>query len=254
MPARKNFLLRAVIMVTLLSQWAGAADQTRTLTTDHSARPFTITQPVNIPGVTLKPGVYSIHVVDHLWERYILHVDGPQAGIHLTFLAIENPEIPRPGKPGEVNWNNEADGATFVRGWLFSGIPGVLEFVYPKAEAVSIAKTNAAKVPAIDPVSEGRPGNLADLSKVDREEITLWLLTQTHVGPGDTAGSIQAERYPEVAAAKRKPSVARLPQTASNLPLLVLVGVLALMAAISLRVYGAVTCRWNRRPPSEKYL
>jgi hypothetical protein len=237
MPTKRTLFSCAVILLALWPQWVRATEQTHALVTDHTPQRFTVSQPIHIPGVTLKPGPYSIHVVDHLWERYILHVDGPESGTHLTFLAIENSEIPKPAKSGEIDWNSEASGATYMRGWLFPGISGVLEFVYPKAEAVSIAKSNAATVPAIDPVSEGRPGNLADLSKVDREEITLWLLTQTHVGPGDTAGDIRAERYPEVAAARRKPGVTRLPQTASNLPFLVILGLFAFVVAISLRIF-----------------
>jgi hypothetical protein len=236
--AIKTFLLSfAALILGLWPQGASAAAQTPALATDHTPRKFTVSQPVHIPGLMLKPGAYSIHVVDHLWERYIVHIDGPEAGVHLTFLAVENTAIPKSTESGKIDWDHAVGGATYVRGWVFPGVPGVLEFVYPKTEAVAIAQSNAAKVPAIDPVSEGRPGNLADLSKVDREEITLWLLTQTHVGPGDTASGIQAERYPMVASARRKSSVARLPQTASNLPLIVMLGMFSLVAAISVRIY-----------------
>ena len=72
-------------------------------------------------------------------------------------------------------------------GWLFPGEAAVLEFVYPKGDAVAIAKSNNAKVPAIDPVSEGRPEELKGLSKTDLELVTLWLLSSTQVGPGDSA-------------------------------------------------------------------
>jgi hypothetical protein len=206
------------------------------LATDHTPEKFTVSGPTNIPGVVLKPGTYSIHVVDHLSERYIVHVDGPKAGVHLSFLAVENAGAPKPEKPGQVDWNNSAGGANYMRGWLFPGIPGVLEFVYPKAEAVAIAKSNVAKVPAIDPVSEGRPPQIAGLSKADLEEITLWLLTETKAGPNDTAADIKAERYPQVATA-RKPSIAKLPQTASNLPLLFLLGMLFPLAATGVRIF-----------------
>jgi hypothetical protein len=112
----------------------------------------------------------------------------------------------------------------------------MLEFVYPKADAVAIAKSNHAKVPAIDPVSEGRPPTIKGLSKSDLELVTLWLLSSTHVGPEDSSGGIQAERYPEVASAKHKPVVARLPQTASDLAWLGLLGALSLVMAFGVRV------------------
>jgi hypothetical protein len=197
---------------------------------------FTTSEPANIPGATLHPGSYSIQVIDHLSERYVVRVDGPDGGTHYSFLALANPDITKPAKTGEVLWSSPAGGKQYVRGWLFPGTSSVLEFVYPKAEAVAIAKSNQAKVPAIDPASEGRPIEIKGLSKSDLQLVTLWLLSATQVGPGDTSGGIQAERYPEVAVA-RKPVVSRLPQTASNLPLIGLVGAFSMLAALAIRVF-----------------
>ena len=205
-----------------------------------SSSKFTATEPANIPGLTLKPGTYSIHVVDHLSERYVVRVDGAQRGVHYSFLALENPDIPKPAKPGLVNWDNAAGGKQYLRGWLFPGASSVLEFVYPKAEAVAIAKSNQAKVPAIDPASEGRPVQIKGLSKSDLELVTLWLLSSTHVGPGDSAAGIQAERYRQVASAERKPVVSRLPQTGSNLPSIAFVGAFSLLFAMALRIFRPI--------------
>ena len=197
---------------------------------------FTTSEPANIPGLTLHPGSYSIQVVDHLSERYVVRVDGPGGRVHYSFLALANAGIPKPTGPGRVLWNNPAGGKQYVRGWLFPGTSSVLEFVYPKAEAVAIAKSNQAKVPAIDPASEGRPIEIKSLSKSDLQLVTLWLLSSTHVGPGDSATGIQAERYPEVAVA-RKPVISKLPQTASNLPWVGLLGALSILSALAIRIF-----------------
>jgi hypothetical protein len=111
-----------------------------------------------------------------------------------------------------------AGGKHYLRGWYFAGAPSVLEFVYPKSEAVAIAKGNQATVPPIDPASEGRPVSIKGLSKDDLEVVTLWLLSPTKVGPGDTSGGIQAAKYTKVASVERKPVISRLPQTGSDLP------------------------------------
>jgi hypothetical protein len=196
-------------------------------------------EPTNIPGLTLPPGTYSIHVVDHLSERFIVRVDAPKRGIHYSFLALENAAIPKPQAPGPVAWSNPpAAGKEYLRGWLFPGVPEVLEFVYPKAEAVDIAKSNQAKVPAIDPASEGRAPAIKGLSKSDMELVTLWLLSSTQVGPGDSSGGIQAERYKEqVAGVPQKPVIRKLPQTGSYLPLVGLLGAFSLLTAIALRIF-----------------
>lgn len=193
-------------------------------------------EPTSIPGLTLPPGAYTIHVVDHLAERFVVRVDGPRRGVHYSFLALENAAIPKPEAPGPVVWSNAPAGKEYLRGWLFPGVPAVVEFVYPKAEAVDIAKSNQAKVPAIDPASEGRPALIKGLSKSDFELVTLWLLSPTQVGPGDSSGGIQAERYQQqVATAAAKPVIRKLPQTASNLPLIGLLGAFCVLAATGLR-------------------
>src|ERR1700744_317364 len=164
---------------------------------------FKTSEPTNIPGLTLDPGSYSIQVIDHLSARYIVSIDGPGGQPHYRFLALENPAIRKPVKRGLVLWDHPSEGKRYVRGWLFPGTSSVLEFVYPKAEAVAIAKSNHAEVPAIDPASEGRPVELKGLSESDLRLINLWLLSSTNVGPGDTASGIKAERYPEVAGARK---------------------------------------------------
>ncbi len=198
---------------------------------------FTVSEPTEIPGMTLRPGSYTIHVVDHLSERYVVRVDGLKGRIHSTFLAIENPEVPKPTTPGRVLWANSPGDKEYLRGWLFRDEPAVLEFVFPKNEAVAIAKTNNAKVPAIDPASEGRPPTIKGLSKSDLELVTLWLLSSTRVGPSDSSAGIQAERYRQIASVEHKPVIARLPQTASSLPWILLLGALSMLTAAGIRVY-----------------
>jgi LPXTG-motif cell wall-anchored protein len=198
---------------------------------------FTVSQPLEVPGLTLRPGSYSIHVVDHLSERYVVRVDGPRGRTHSTFLAIENPDIPKPANPGQVLWTNAPDGKEYVRGWLFRGEPAVLEFVFPKNDAVAIAKSNDAKVPAIDPASEGRPAKIKGLSKSDLELVNLWLLSSTHVGPGDTSGGIQAEHYHQIASVSHRPVISRLPQTGSSLPWVALLGAFSVGIALVMRIF-----------------
>ena len=94
-------------------------------------------------------------------------------------------------------------------------------------------------MPAIDPASEGRPAELSGLSKDDMEIVSLWLLSATRVGPNDNAPTIKAEKYQQVATARPvHPVINQLPHTASELPLLLLTGLLSLSGAAAL---------WSRR-------
>jgi LPXTG-motif cell wall-anchored protein len=210
---------------------------------DVHSKKFIAPEPTNIPGLTLPPGSYSIAAVFRTSDRYVVLVEGSRIRGRYHFLAIANPEIPKPATPGLVLWNNPAGGKQFLREWYFAGAPSVLEFVYPKAEAVAIAKSNQATVPAIDPASEGRPVTIQGLSKSDLELVNLWLLIPTKVGSDDSTGGIQAKRYTNVASAERKPVISRLPQTGSNLPLIALLGGCFLTAAMAIRVFRPAYAR-----------
>ena len=231
---------------------------------------FSVTSKTQIPGLTLKPGSYSIRVVDRLSDRVIVRVDAADGSGHSTFIGLENADLPKPSTPGLVPWTGSGN-LNYVRGWYFSSLPSVVEFVYPKADAAKIALKADTKVPAIDPESEGRVSD-KNLSHDDMELVTLWLLSSTRVGPGTGSPAVQAERYhapvnpqPQVATAETRPAVeapasapvakrpaersqpqvaslhrpkpvvATLPHTASNLPLVYLLGAFSLLGGAAVR-------------------
>ena len=193
---------------------------------------FKVVTPLAVPGLTLQPGAYTIHVVDHLHDRFIVKVAGQRE--HATFIGIPAPQLKQTASSGMATWPNASGSTAYVRGWQFAGLPSALEFVYPKADAVAIAKANNARVAAADPESEGR-GQLSGLSQDDLELVTLWLLTPTHVGAGDASGGIQAQKYQEVASL-HKPVIAKLPHTASDMPWLWLLCAASLSGAMALRL------------------
>lgn len=200
---------------------------------------FNVSSTAKVPGLTLEPGAYTIRVVNKLSDRLILTVDSANGDRHSTFLGIPNRSIPRPSHASSVSWSNPANGLDYLRGFYFPGGPAVTEFVYPKAEAVSIANSNQDKVPAIDPASEGRVAD-PTLSDQDMKLVTLWLLSAERVGPSATA-SIKAERYQQVGYTQPKVPLTALPHTASSLPWLWLVSLCSLLAAISIRGIRVLT-------------
>ena len=249
--------MRLKSVVCAVSLLAGTA----ALCVAQTASQFTVTEQTKVPGLTLKPGTYSIRVVDHLSDRLIVRVDGTQGDAHSTFLGIQNGKITKPSSSGPVVWTKSPKGGTILRGFEFPGGGSVVEFVYPKAEAVSIATVNDSKVPAIDPASEGKVADKG-LSKDDLEVVTLWLLSSTTVGPNDSKPAIAAEKYvappsnqvasagpaPEMGGAsapqaapapvrKAKPVIAKLPHTASVMPLVWMLGAFCLIGAALLRVF-----------------
>ena len=220
---------------------------------------FQLADKTQVPGQLLKKGSYSITVLDHLTDRMVLRVTSSDGKELTTFLALPGGAriSNRPAQgPIKVNLGK---GTEALRGFVFAD-GSVAEFVYPKDEAVSLAKANNVTVPAIDPASEGRPAASA-LSHTDMELVTLWMLTPTTVGaePGieakryqaevaessappalpAPAGSGHARTAPPAAEAAVKPKkvahpIATLPHTASELPMLAGVGFGCLLAAAML--------------------
>jgi hypothetical protein len=237
---------------------------------------FSVVKKTEVPGATLKAGAYSIRVVDHLSDRVVLQIEGRDGKALTTFLGLPSAALQNGVSKGPVAWNAGPKGEDALRGFAFPGGVAV-EFVYPKDEAVSIAKVNAGKVTAIDPASQGIPAG-TKLSKDDMQMLNLWLLSTTTVGStNDSQPAIQAERYQqpaqsaqqvqrastepattpypsqprvsrarvvrrpvaanqEVASVKRPPVLSALPHTASDLPAILLAGILALLLAATLRI------------------
>lgn len=152
---------------------------------------FSVSSPTEVPGKVLKPGSYTIRVVDHLSDRIVLRIENPDGKAATTFLGLPASALGS-GGTGPVEWSGSPKGSKALRGFSFAGGSAV-EFVYPKDEAVAIAKANSSKVAAIDPASDNLPAH-TDLSRDDMQMVTLWSLSATRVGPHDTP-AIQAEHY-----------------------------------------------------------
>ena len=172
---------------------------------DGTGTPLTVATPTQVPGKTLKPGNYRIRVVDHLSDRMIIQVNGP--GGSQTFLALPKSGLPS-GSQGPITLQSK--GKQALRGFTFPD-GTVAEFVYPKSEAVSLAKSNDTTIPAVDPASEGRSAD-PNLSRTDMEMVTLWMLTPEPVGPGNSGPAISAAKYQQPAA----PAVSSTPRASDS--------------------------------------
>jgi hypothetical protein len=241
---------------------------------------FAIDHKTEVPGLTLKPGEYSIRILDQLSDRMIVRIDSSTGKDHAIFLAVPNSSIATASGSGAVNWNSPPKGADALRGFSFATNKTV-EFVYPKAEAVELAKLNAAQVLAIDPESQAMPPALKNLSKDDMQIVNLWVLALTTTGPNHKTPAILAQRYqgqksagstvvantqpaatPQPATAqsnqvasveapgiesqawdsapavkRARPAMARLPKTASLMPLVWLVGLFSFVGALCLGLF-----------------
>ncbi len=161
-----------------------------------------ITQKTEAPGLSLSPGSYTMRVADHLNDRIIIQLQRKGA-ILATLLAYPANNLSASTGSGPIIFNAGLKSKPTLRGYAFPGGLTV-EFVYPKKDAVALAKDNNVRVMAVDPGSEGRP-KLPQLTQTDLNEVTLWMLTPTPVQPGETGPGIQAARYQAPAPASAPP-------------------------------------------------
>jgi LPXTG-motif cell wall-anchored protein len=217
-----KMLLPLLATLTPLSLWAAGPD--------GASAQFTVSQPTMVPGMTLSPGSYTISVTDHLRDRFVLRIEGT-SGDHTLFIGVPSNGLKDSSKGGVVPYDSAPDGKSAIRGFVFKSATPI-EFVYPKNDAVALAKANEKKVLAVDPVSEGKSENMSSLNKDDMQMISLWTLTPEPVsGGGDP--KISASKYEQQVASltPHRPAMKSLPHTASSTPAIFLLGLLSAIGA-----------------------
>ena len=197
---------------------------------DGASAKFTVSQETMIPGTTLQPGTYSIQVMDHLQDRFVLRIQGAGGTDHTLFLGVPSTSLKSSGDSGAVAYASGPSGKAALRGFVFGGSTAI-EFVYPKNDAVALAKLNEKKVLAVDPASEGKSEQLGNLNKDEMQMVTLWMLTPTPVGNGGDPQIAAAKYQNQVASLTphRPAAVKSLPHTASVFPTMILIGIVAML-------------------------
>jgi hypothetical protein len=214
---------------------------------------ITIDEPVQLPGTTLQPGTYVIKLVDLGANRHTVQFfEKDEKHIVTTILAIPNERVRPTGKSVFAFWETPAGEPKALRAWFYPGDNFGQEFAYPKEEATRIsARNNNVTVPIIDEKEKDQKTEASTQS-------TTTAVTATEPAPAPVAvaepspAPAPAPAPVEVAAAQQPvpatvdtssdaqrvtapPPAETLPRTASNLPLLTLIGMLSMLAALALR-------------------
>jgi hypothetical protein len=150
-----------------------------------------------------------------------------------TFLTIPNYRLQPAGKP-IITFEERAAGAPeAVRAWFYPGENYGHEFVYPKAKAVQLAKANNQPVASM-------PTELAANTTMPAKTMQESHVVAMKQAPLKAQKPTEQEvEVAEVFALSPPPVVDSLPQTASSLPLVGLIGLLAFGIARLLRRAGA---------------
>jgi hypothetical protein len=207
----------------------------------------TVNSPIEIPGVhltgwgILPAGTYVFKILDSQADRHIVQIfNQDETIVYATILAIPNYRLKATDKT-VVTFNERPAGQPeALRGWFYPGRNWGEEFVYPKAKAMELAKT--AKTPVLFTEAEIPVEVAVPIKSVD-EPVVVQLKQVPIMAIQPTGEEVQLAvvvtpppAEPEVAPVQvAQAPVERLPDTASNLPLIGLCGLVALGGAFAIR-------------------
>lgn len=208
---------------------------------------ITFSGPVEIPGVHLKgwgvlpAGTYVFKLLNSESDRHIVQIfNADESVVYATILAIPDYRLHATGKTVMTFSERPAGEPDALRAWFYPGKQWGDEFVYPKARAMEIAKT--AKVPVLftpteTPAEVTEPIKTADAPAVVQMQQEPVMAVQPTGEQVQLSEVVTAPPAAEVAATPTPAPIAEtLPATGSSMPLIGLLGLLALGGALSLRV------------------
>src|SRR3954463_5427459 len=108
---------------------------------------LTFSGPIQIPGATLPAGSYVFKLADIPGNRHVVQVfDKDEKKIYTTILAIPNDRLDPTDNPVVLFSERASGSAQAIKVWYYPGDRIGDEFVYPKSQAMRIAKETHQRV------------------------------------------------------------------------------------------------------------
>jgi hypothetical protein len=216
---------------------------------------LTVNEAIEIPGATLSPGKYVVKLVDSQSDRHIVQFTNDREDqVISTVLAIPNQRMKPTGDSEFTFYEGTQGQAPALRAWFYPGDNFGQQFAYPERKAMELSSVSGEKVPvAPQDLTPAEPKRQAEArtesttttrtqpatparEQVERVDPTLMAQAQPKQQPPtprERAATPPAQ--PKESTPKPSPGESDLPATASPAPLLGLMGVLSLGAALGLR-------------------
>jgi hypothetical protein len=234
---------------------------------------FTFSGPIALPGVTLPAGRYLFHIVDTTASRKVIQVlSDDQKKPYTMANTIADQRRDPPNDATVVFYESARGTSAAVKSWWYPGETIGYQFIYPRTQAKQIAKatgqpvlttrtdstkseeTKSAELTRVDAKGRDVDVNAADAAgqsagfrdssanstvfNRNTPSITEGVnRTPPQTAQNGAAVSGSAQDQFNSRNANNAPRTARseLPRTASNLPLVGLIGVLSALAFVTLR-------------------
>jgi hypothetical protein len=223
--------------------------------------PFSINDPFEIPSMILEPGRYVFRLVEREPQRNVLDVfetvqlwTGDETRLISTLLTMPNYDQPTTDKTVFSFFERGPKQPKALRIWFAPGRNYGQEFVYPKLQAVELAKSVGRAVLSLPPELPGDLGKLA--SAAPQPSLPPPAATPAATAPSAPVAPRMPAAVPKIIpttvvapvvnapapiqsrARAREPQMiaASLPKTASYLALFAALGILGIFAGALLRI------------------
>ena len=195
----------------------------------------TFSQSVEVPGKILPAGTYTFKLLDSPSDRHIVQIFDAD-GTHLitTILAINNYRLQPTGDTVMMFSERPADSPDALRAWFYPGDNFGQEFVYPKHRAFELAQRIKANVPAVAVDVDDTTIKTTPVVAMTPEEKEVEV--ESRPAPAAETPAPTATVTPTPAPVSVASKTGELPQTASSMPLIALLGGLSISLALGLKL------------------
>jgi outer membrane biosynthesis protein TonB len=222
----------------------------------------TISQSIEVPGAVLAPGKYVFKLMNSDSNRHVVQIMNERENhVYTTNLAFAKQRMEPADKTVLTFYEMPGGGPEPIRSWFYPGDTIGQEFAYPKTRATEIAQATHQKVPVLSASNEPAATVAAPVE-------TPTPAVETAAEPAPTTVPAESEQpvaapppSPEAAAAEPQPDAApapppeeeqaatppatpsdtapaepKMPQTASNIVAIGLIGLGCFGIAASMRM------------------
>jgi hypothetical protein len=222
-------LLKQAGFVLCLTVLCALAVPTATADDWNRKTVITFSGPVEVPGVgqhNLPAGTYVFKILDSTSDRHIVQIfNQDETKVLTTIIAIPNYRLKTTDKTVITFRERPAGEPEALRAWFYPGHSWGEEFVYERPRAIELAKETDTPVLAT-------PVELAAAPVETLKTAPIEAVAPTG-DPVELAQVVEAPPEPVTVAAADP-----LPKTASSLPLIALIGLLAIGAGFALSAFS----------------
>ena len=237
-------LRKLIISSALAALVLGASGTAQAQPADYRTY-FTFSAPVTLPGVTLPAGKYLFRLADPNSSRKVINILNEDGTKSLAMLHTIPNQLTQAPKVAEIRFMETSSAMPPpIKTWWYPGKSIGYEFIYPRQQALQIAKVS--KEPVLTTTADTKDFEKADLSRVDGAGVPAVVRAEENPAPvaatgraqqGEVAGGSSASSAAQNTRADERARTStrtQLPQTASSTPSVLLIGLMAMVLGVGL--------------------